>query len=152
MSPTGPSNGLFPAGNPRGTVLQRFCAWALLERAIEGVLLVGSCAAGTSRANSDDLIVITPAAEEYVQRTEWLHQFGEVLQQAVEDYGAVQSIRAFFAQRGEFEFGFALPSWATTEPIDPGTRRVIADGSLILIDRRERLARLRSEVRCTSTI
>ena len=40
------------------------------------------------------------------------------------------------------ELTFARPSWAALTPIDPGARRVIADGCRILHDPDEALTRL----------
>ena len=131
----------------RHAVLQRFCNWARAETAIEGVLLVGSHARGTARSDSDvDLIVLTNYSDEYVGRAGWLQHCGQVLRYAVEDYGAIQSVRAYLVEGGQFEFGFASPSWASTEPVDPGTRRVIQDGAVVVVDKRGRLRRLQETV------
>ena len=43
---------------------------------------------------------------------------------------------------GEIEFGFASLSWADVNPLDPGTRSVIADGCRILHDPGKILSRL----------
>ena len=42
----------------------------------------------------------------------------------------------------EVEFGVAPPSWAATDPVDEGTRRVVTDGALVLYDPKGILARL----------
>ena len=42
----------------------------------------------------------------------------------------------------EVEVGIAEPSWAATDPVDPGTRRVVTDGLRILHDPDRRLAPL----------
>ena len=34
----------------------------------------------------------------------------------------------------EIEFGFVAPSWATTDPVDPGTAAVVRDGVQSLYD------------------
>ncbi|MEV7504849.1 nucleotidyltransferase domain-containing protein [Streptomyces sp. NPDC093018] len=42
----------------------------------------------------------------------------------------------------EVEFGIGGPRWARTDPVDPGTRRVVADGARALYDPRRILAEL----------
>jgi hypothetical protein len=42
----------------------------------------------------------------------------------------------------EVEVGIAEPVWAATDPVDPGTRRVVTDGLRILHDPDGRLAAL----------
>jgi hypothetical protein len=60
-----------------------------------------------------------------------------------EDYGELWSRRLWLEQNGgEVEFGFASPAWADVNPLDPGTRRVIADGCRILHDPKKILSRL----------
>ena len=42
----------------------------------------------------------------------------------------------------EVEVGIAAPSWAATDPVDPGTRRVVEEGMRIIYDPEELLTRL----------
>jgi hypothetical protein len=49
----------------------------------------------------------------------------------------------------EIEFGFAAPSWASTEPLDAGTARVVRDGCLPLHDPSGALELLIAAVRAT---
>jgi hypothetical protein len=42
----------------------------------------------------------------------------------------------------EVELSFAAPSWAALDPIDAGTRAVVANGFQILLDKTGLLARL----------
>jgi hypothetical protein len=42
----------------------------------------------------------------------------------------------------EVEVGLTEPAWAATDPVDPGTRRVVTDGMRILHDPDGRLAAL----------
>jgi hypothetical protein len=52
-----------------------------------------------------------------------------------EDYGVLWSRRLWLERvRFEVEIGFVRPSWAELNPLDPGTRRVVADGCRILYD------------------
>ncbi len=45
-------------------------------------------------------------------------------------------------EQGRLEIGFARPAWAKVDPLDPGTRRVVADGCRILHDPDRLLSRL----------
>ena len=42
----------------------------------------------------------------------------------------------------EVELGVAPPSWASTDPVDEGTHRVVTDNVLVLYDPKGILARL----------
>jgi len=42
----------------------------------------------------------------------------------------------------EVEFGFAPPSWAAADPLDPGTAGVVRNGCQPLVDRKGLLDRL----------
>ena len=64
---------------------------------------------------------------------------------ADEDYGVAWS-RRIWLDRGEVELTFAGLSWADVNPVDAGTRQVIAGGCRILHDPDGLLARLRSHV------
>ncbi|MEU5837179.1 hypothetical protein ABZ820_26400 [Streptomyces diacarni] len=56
--------------------------------------------------------------------------------------------RRFTARSGlEVEFGIGAPSWAATQPVDPGTRRVVGDGALVLYDPVGLLAELKDACR-----
>jgi hypothetical protein len=46
----------------------------------------------------------------------------------------VTSLRVRYADGLEVEFGIADRTWASA-PLDPGTRRVIEDGCIVLFDR-----------------
>lgn len=125
--------------------LERVVAWAEGEEAILGVVLVGSFAHGGAHDGSDvDLVILTTGRERYLGADAWLSEFGAGEPESMrnEDWGAVQARRAFYADGLEAEFNFAAPSWGSTDPIDPGTRRVMADGHRILLDKAGLLAKL----------
>lgn len=138
---------LFPPTDQRRSVLQKFCDWALGEDDIEGVLLVGSYARGNARPDSDvDLVVIAEPPNDYIADTKWLEQCGTVVRIQREDYGNLRSVRVHFREAGEFEFGFSSPAWVSVDPIEAGTRSVIKNGSVVLIDKKRRLRQLQIAV------
>lgn len=125
--------------------------WATAANGIAGVLLVGSFARGTAHAESDvDLVIMGANPDDYLTDIAWLHLFGEVTRLEHEDWGLVQSLRVFYQDGLEVEFGLTAPIWAEIDPLDEGTRRVVADGAWILVDKDSRLAALLSAVHAAS--
>ena len=57
-------------------------------------------------------------------------------------YGAVWSRHFTLVPRAALELSFAAPSWASLDPIDPGTRRIVEAGWRILVDKAGALADL----------
>jgi hypothetical protein len=138
--------------------LDRFSGWASLRPDIEGVALVGSYAREVASEESDvDLIILTMQISKYMEpsltfglppRWPWASLFGEVTEFKVESWGRVKSLRVFYKDGLEVEYGFALPDWAGI-PVDTGTHRVVSDGMKILFDPRGLLARLQRKVFAT---
>lgn len=96
---------------------------------------MGSHARGAARQDSDvDLMLVTRTPGLYVEDTAWVESFGTVRTTGVEDWGAVTSVRAHYAEGREVEFGVTSPSWAATDPVDPGTAAVVRHGFRVLVD------------------
>jgi predicted nucleotidyltransferase len=120
--------------------------WAARQEAISGVLLVGSHARGEARDDSDvDVVLLTPAPEQYLGDRSWVERFGSAERVVEEDWGRVTSLRVWYADRMEVEFSWTDPGWAALPP-DPGTRQVVVDGARILFDRDGALAALLAAV------
>ncbi len=125
------------------TAVARFlgdaAAWAGAEPRVAALLLVGSHARGTARPDSDvDLVVVCASEsdrERLLSHPEAFARFGRILGSGIEDYGACTSLRATYDGGLEVEFGFVAPPWILSEPMDAGTRRVLADGFRLLFDR-----------------
>jgi predicted nucleotidyltransferase len=125
-----------------GTFLQQITAWAKTEQGILSLGLVGSQARGTAGPDSDvDLVILARDPQSFLQDTAWLAHFGAVESRQVEDYGRVQSLRVWYRSGLEVEYGLTDAGWATL-PLDPGTRRVVADGLRVLWERQPLLAPL----------
>lgn len=126
-------------------VLASIAAWAAQRDDIVGVALVGSWARGTPRPDSDvDVVVLTSDKWRYVARGGWIRS---LLGSGVEivrtgDWGPLTERRVRLHSGLEVEFGFASPSWAAIDPVDPGTARVVRDGCLPLFDEQGALQRL----------
>ena len=115
--------------------LNEFTAWASVQSDMHAVALVGSYARNAATSTSDiDLVVITNCPDNYLRDLGWTRQFGQVRRQQIEDYGKLISVRVWYADGREVEYGIADESWAAV-PLDAGTRRVISDGIRVLFER-----------------
>lgn len=110
-------------------------AWAETRPDVLGVALVGSHARQAATPESDvDLVIVCEAPSELVGNTDWLRVFGTPRRTTREDWGRVTSLRVWYADGLEVEFGIADRTWASA-PLDAGTRRVIEDGCVVVFDR-----------------
>jgi hypothetical protein len=110
---------------------------------IAALLLVGSHAQGLARPGSDiDLVLLADDPARYLADTAWTARFGDAASAALEDYGALQSLRVCYAAGIEAEFGLARPGWLAL-PLDPGTAEVLAGGCAVLHDPRGLAAQAR---------
>lgn len=111
-----------------------FSKWANEQSDIQAVALVGSYARDAATDTSDvDLVILVQDPSRYLDDQTWLQQFGEIRQSKVEDYGRLTSIRAWYSDGREIEYGITGIDWAAS-PLDEGTRRVISDGMRILFE------------------
>lgn len=126
-------------------------AWAAARDDLRALALVGSQARGTAGPDSDiDLILLAVDPAAYRADTAWLHDIawpgGPLNGWHDADYGAVWSRHVTLESGHEVELSFAMPGWAATDPVDPGTRRVVGGGLTIFLDRDGALARLAAAV------
>lgn len=113
--------------------------WAPFQPDLIAMALVGSCARGTDTDTSDiDLVLITNDPLRYLRSDAWASDFGEIHRSQIERYSKVTSLRAFYRDGPEVEFGITTPDWITL-PLDPGTRQVLKDGTVVLFERSNEL-------------
>lgn len=116
-------------------LIESIKSWASKEPQIAAILLVGSYARGEAAEESDvDLILLSDQRSAFLTDTTWIQRFGYVERKAVEDWGGVTSLRIWYEKSLEVEFGFAMESWAS-QPLDPGTKRLLLDGYKVIADR-----------------
>jgi predicted nucleotidyltransferase len=121
--------------------LKEFTDWVDSQADIKAVALVGSHARNAATETSDvDLVLIANQPQRYLQDRDWIRRFGEIHRQQVEHYGKVTSIRVWYTDGREVEYGITDEGWAAV-PLDEGTQRVIEDGMRILFERGYLLSR-----------
>jgi predicted nucleotidyltransferase len=114
--------------------------WGEQNRSVLGILLVGSHARNAARSDSDvDLVILSNEKDNLISNHAWIETFGISEKILVENFGALTSIRVFYKNDLEIEFGIVSPDWASLNPLDPGTKRVIVDGSRIILDKKNLL-------------
>ena len=102
----------------------------------ESIVVVGSYARGTNTENSDlDLVILTSNKPDMAANQDFVQDFGEVYKQQTEYYGACTSIRVWYKDGKEVEFGIVDPTWVS-KPLDAGTHKVLSDGYKIVIDKK----------------
>jgi hypothetical protein len=88
-----------------------------------------------------DLVFLASDPDLYLKGFDWVRELGaEIL--ATESWGAITSVRLRTATGTEVELGIGDPSWASIDPIDAGTERVIRGGCRVLDDPYGSFARL----------
>lgn len=115
---------------------EKLKAYAKNTSYIDSIIIVGSYARGTNKETSDlDLVIITSNKPEMITNQDFVQNFGKVYKQQVEYYGACTSIRVWYNDGKEVEFGIVEPSWISN-PLDTGTYQVLSDGYKIIIDKK----------------
>jgi Streptomycin adenylyltransferase len=114
--------------------LEMFGRWAAAQPDVKAAALVGSYARDAATPGSDvDLLILVADVAKFIREQSWVSQFGEAAECREEDWGRVTSLRTFYKDGLEVEYGFATSDWAEM-PIDAGSFRVVADGMSILYD------------------
>jgi len=120
--------------------LEEITNWASAQSDIQALALVGSYARNAATETSDvDLILITTNPKRYLQGSDWIQQFGTIEKQQIEDYGLLTSIRVWYTDGREIEYGITDEKWAAT-PLDEGSRKVISDGMKVLFEQEQILS------------
>ncbi len=115
-------------------ILRLVAEWAARRRDVRGVALVGSWTRGAAAMDSDvDLVILSDAAAELVQRDGWCSFLGGGRLVRSQAWGPVVERRVALASGLEVELDVAPVTWAQV-PLDEGTRRVLADGARALHD------------------
>jgi uncharacterized protein len=137
-------------------ILEEVTQWASHRTDIAAAALVGSWARGAARVDSDiDLMFLAanPASfrqdERWINEIQWAVVDAEIADWKDQDYGVIWSRHVYLNNETEIEFGFGFPSWASVNPVDAGTFRVVSDGCRILYDSANLLSKLIDKVKST---
>jgi predicted nucleotidyltransferase len=123
------------------TFLRRVSKWAFTRADVLALAVVGSQARGAATPTSDlDLVLICTDPAQYLQNTDWVSQFGDAAKQQVEAYGLLTSLRVWYRDGPEVEFGLTDERWSAL-PLDEGSRRVIEAGMRVLFEKDQILSR-----------
>ncbi|WP_274918526.1 nucleotidyltransferase domain-containing protein [Streptomyces sp. WZ-12] len=115
-------------------IADRVTHWAAARPDIVGLLLVGSYARNAARTDSDvDIVLLTTDRSRYAEDT-WADglALGELVRTRA--WGPLNERRHALASGLEVEVNIGPPDWARTDPVDPGTRRVVTAGARPLHD------------------
>jgi uncharacterized protein len=121
--------------------------WAIEQHDIRAMAMLGSWVRGTPRPTSDlDLLLLSDVASDYQRCRRWLTEIDfqnagfrlRCSESAI--YGVVWSQHVHLLPAAEVEL--ITCSWASTDPIDNGTRLVLQDALQIILDRDELLTKL----------
>lgn len=116
--------------------INKFTDWVSINDDILGVALVGSYVRGKAKIDSDiDLVIIAKDRKKFLDNNEWAGNFGIVTNVEHENFGLVQSVRVFYKNGLEVEFGITTSEWLDVNSIDDGTKKVMDDGYKILNDK-----------------
>ncbi|SBT40379.1 nucleotidyltransferase domain-containing protein [Micromonospora auratinigra] len=107
--------------------------WAAGRADVPGVVVVGSWARGAARMDSDVDIVVLTDNPGYAEPEVWTGLLGGDLSRTAR-WGPLREIRVRRPSGFEIELGVVPLSWAGTDPVDPGTHRVISDGHRVVHD------------------
>jgi len=111
--------------------------------------LAGSWARGNPHQGSDiDLLLLSDRAADYRRRQTWLAKIDfagagyRVLSSEDASYGAVWSRHVTLVPTAKVELTFATCLWARTDPVNPGTRRIVRDAFRTIVDKDRHLVTL----------
>jgi len=89
--------------------LTPFISWSSDQSDVQAVALVGSYARGAGRDNSDiDLVILTDQPAKYLDDISWTERFGLVEKHQTEDYGKLTSLRVWYQDGVEVEYGITM--------------------------------------------
>jgi len=110
------------------------------------VALLGSYVRNAATEASDiDLVIIAREPQAYLRDTRWARCFGTIDCEQIENYGKLASLRVWYSDAHEVEYGFTDETWSAL-PLDAGTKKVVSDGIQILYERASILSELRDQL------
>ena len=132
---------------------EAIAVWVEGRSDLKSLGLAGSWVRGSARANSDlDLLILADNPELYRSTQDWLLHIllpgpFRIASHSGATYGVVWSCHVALEPAAELELSFGSLDWASTNPVDAGTRRIISDGLRVIVDKDGRLQRIVESVK-----
>lgn len=131
-------------------LVSHIATWAAGRPDLIAVALVGSQARRSARPDSDvDLVFLSRDPDRYVRQEDWARELGGSAVQATAHRGVLVEQRLVTGSGLELDVAIGGPRWASIDPLDSGTARVVREGMRIVHDPEGVLARLRDAVRAS---
>ncbi|WP_299095834.1 nucleotidyltransferase domain-containing protein [uncultured Metabacillus sp.] len=116
-------------------LLGNFKGWSEQQTHIQGVAVVGSFARGDFHSNSDvDLTIITTNKDLTLNMIKNDFNFGNIESSTLEEWGILTSLRIFYGNGLEVEYGVVTDQWVK-EPLDEGTKNVVKNGFKVVTEK-----------------
>ena len=122
--------------------------WVRSSPDLRALAMAGSWSRHAARSDSDlDLCILAERPEQYRSDQGWLREIVlpapfRIMSSKGAVYGVVWSCHVLLQPAAELELGFSALDWASTDPVDAGSRRVVSDGFQVIVDKDGRLRRL----------
>jgi pimeloyl-ACP methyl ester carboxylesterase len=117
--------------------------WSRRRPDVRALALVGSWARNEARPGSDlDLVLLSDDPTRYLERDGWAQELGAKRVTPPTVWGVLTERRLHMPSGLEVDVAIGSPSWANTDPLDPGTKRVASGGLVPLHDPDGLLARV----------
>lgn len=118
-------------------LLENFKEWSERQSHIKGVAVVGSIARGDFHSKSDvDLTIISTNKDFTLESIKHDFNFGNSKSNAHEDWGILTSLRIFYDNGLEVEYGVTTDQWVK-EPLDEGTKNVVKNGFKVITEKED---------------
>jgi predicted nucleotidyltransferase len=117
--------------------LENFKEWSEQQTHIKGVAVVGSFARGDFHSNSDvDLTIISTNKDLTLEIIKNEFNFGNIESSTLEEWGILTSLRIFYDNGLEVEYGVVTDQWVK-EPLDEGTKNVVKNGFKVVTEKED---------------
>jgi predicted nucleotidyltransferase len=118
-------------------LLENFKEWSQQQTHIKGVAIVGSFARGDFHSNSDvDLTIISTNKNLTLEIIKNDFSFGNIETSTLEEWGILTSLRIFYDNGLEVEYGVVTDQWVK-EPLDEGTKNVVKNGFKVVTEKED---------------
>jgi predicted nucleotidyltransferase len=118
-------------------LLKNFKEWSEQQTHIKGVAVVGSIARGDFHSNSDvDLTIISTNKDLTLEIIKNQFNTGNIESSTLEEWGILTSLRIFYGNGLEVEFGVVTDQWVK-EPLEEGTKNVVINGFKVVTEKED---------------